>query len=157
MPFNLCAILINSLGKNSSVKNALTIAPATMKEQINSLVNGRDKILCKACSSDIKNIHQGQQTNVNNDADNSIPSHPITSRLSKAYMAKTMVKAWETIKKIPSLFDFHGSRSLDICDFIGSMETFSNFGQDIINDAKTWSSILKSVKLIADKSKCTYL
>ena len=83
MPFNLCAVLINSLSKNSSVKNVLTIAPATMKEQINSLVNRRDKILRKACSSDIKNIRQGQQTNVYDDVDNNIPSHPITNRSSK--------------------------------------------------------------------------
>ncbi len=157
MPFNLHALLINSLGKNSSSKNALTIAPATMKEQINSLVNGRDKILHKARSSDIKIICQGQQTNVYNEADGSILSHPITDILSKPNMAKIMVKAWETMKKIPSLIKFCGSRSLDICDFIKSMETFSDFVQDIINNAKTKSSILKSVKFPANKSKPTHL
>ncbi len=126
MLFNLCAVLIDSLGKNSSAKNVLTIAPATMKEQINSLVNGRNKILHESCSSDIENICQGQQTNVYDDVNNNIPSHPITNRSSKLEMAKIMVNAWETIKKIPSLFDFRDSRSLDICDFIGTMETFSD-------------------------------
>ncbi len=46
-------------------------------------------------------------------------------------MAKIMVKARETIKKIPSQFELCGSSSLDIHDFIGYMETFSDFAQDI--------------------------
>ncbi len=86
-----------------------------------------------------------------------IPSHPITSRSLKPNMTKIMVKAWETIKKIPSLFELCGSSSLDIHDFIASMETFSHFVQDIINKDKTRSSVLKSVKLPADKSKHAYL
>ena len=85
-------------------------------------------------------------------------SHLIPSPTDhQSKMAKIMVNAWETIKKIPSLFDFCGSRSLDICDFIGSMETFSDFAQDIIDDAKTKSSVLKSVKLPINKSKRAYL
>ncbi len=74
-----------------------------------------------------KNIHQCQQTNVHDEVEDSIPSHPISNRSLKPNTAKIMVKAWETIKKISSHFEFCGSRSLYICDFIRSMETFSNY------------------------------
>ncbi len=52
-----------------------------------------------------------------------IPWHH--QQVVQARHAKSVVKAWETIKKIPSLFDFCGSRSLGICDYFRSMETLS--------------------------------
>ncbi len=154
---SLQSVPCQMVNRNSSSKNPLTIGVETVRDQINSLVVGRDKILQAARATDVSIIHSRKQSNLYTTAVDVIPSNQISTRVSRTSMAEIMVNAWNVIKEIPSLSKYHGSKSIDIRSYIGSMETIQDLAEDSIEDAKKKKFILKSIKLPAIKAKRQYL
>ncbi len=139
---SLQSVPCQMVNRNSSSKNPLTIGVETVRDQINSLVVGRDKILQAARATDVSIIHSRKKSNLYTAAVNVIPPNQISTRVSRTSMAEIMVNAWDVIKEIPSLSKYHGSKSIDIRSYIGSMETIQDLAKDSIKDAKKKTFIL---------------
>lgn len=122
-----------------------------MRDQINSLVVGRDKILEAARATDVSIIQSRKQSNLYTAAADVIPSNQIFTHVSRTSMADMMENVWYVIKEIPSLSEYHVSMSIDNKSYIGSLEFFQDLAEASIEDAKKKKSSLKALNCLPTK------